>query len=54
MRSQPLEEALDGADLVLVVTAHPGIDYDAIADARCVRPRPARRRRPSGRGVVRL
>jgi len=31
MRSEPLEQALAGADLVLIVTAHPGIDYDAIA-----------------------
>jgi UDP-N-acetyl-D-glucosamine dehydrogenase len=31
LRSTPLEETLTGADLVLIVTAHPGIDYDAIA-----------------------
>jgi UDP-N-acetyl-D-glucosamine dehydrogenase len=31
LRSTPLEETLAGADLVLIVTAHPGIDYDAIA-----------------------
>jgi len=31
LRSAPLEEAIDGADLVLIVTAHRGIDYDAIA-----------------------
>ncbi len=31
LRSVALEEAVDGADLVLVVTAHRGIDYDAIA-----------------------
>jgi UDP-N-acetyl-D-glucosamine dehydrogenase len=31
VRGVTLEEALDGADLVLVVTAHRGIDYDAIA-----------------------
>jgi UDP-N-acetyl-D-glucosamine dehydrogenase len=37
LRSAPLAEALDGADLVLIVTAHRGIDYDAIAaDAACV------------------
>ena len=30
-RGVALEEALDGADLVLVVTAHRGIDYDAVA-----------------------
>jgi UDP-N-acetyl-D-glucosamine dehydrogenase len=27
----PLDEALDGADIVLIVTAHPGIDHLAIA-----------------------
>ena len=31
LRSTPLDEAIDGADLALVVTAHRGIDYDAIA-----------------------
>ena len=31
LRSTPLEEALADADLVLIVTAHPGIDYEAIA-----------------------
>jgi UDP-N-acetyl-D-glucosamine dehydrogenase len=31
LRSTPFEEALDGADLVLIVTAHHGIDYDAVA-----------------------
>jgi UDP-N-acetyl-D-glucosamine dehydrogenase len=37
LRSTPLEQALEGADLVLIVTAHPGIDYDALAvDGTCV------------------
>jgi UDP-N-acetyl-D-glucosamine dehydrogenase len=37
LSSTPLEEALPGADLVLIVTAHPGIDYDALAaDGTCV------------------
>jgi UDP-N-acetyl-D-glucosamine dehydrogenase len=37
LRSTPLDEALEGADLVLIVTAHRGIDYDAIAaTASCV------------------
>jgi len=31
LRSTPLEEALADPDLVLIVTAHPGIDYEAIA-----------------------
>jgi UDP-N-acetyl-D-glucosamine dehydrogenase len=29
LRSAPLEDALEGADLALIVTAHPGIDHDA-------------------------
>jgi len=37
LRSLPLEEALAGAALALIVTAHPGIDYDAVAGrAGCV------------------
>jgi UDP-N-acetyl-D-glucosamine dehydrogenase len=37
MRSTPLDEALDGADLALIVTAHRGIDYDTVgARADCV------------------
>jgi hypothetical protein len=33
----PLAEALAGAALALIVTAHPGIDYDALAgSADCV------------------
>jgi UDP-N-acetyl-D-glucosamine dehydrogenase len=29
LRSQPLDDALAGVDLALIVTAHPGIDHDA-------------------------
>jgi len=29
LQSEPLEEALVGADLALIVTAHPGVDHDA-------------------------
>lgn len=37
LRSTPLEQALAGADLVLIVTAHAGIDYDTLAaDGACV------------------
>jgi len=37
LESKPLEQALAGADLVLIVTAHAGIDYDALAaDGTCV------------------
>ncbi len=37
LRSVPLEQAVADADLTLIVTAHPGIDYDQVARrARCV------------------
>ena len=37
LESKPLEQALAGTDLVLIVTAHAGIDYDALAaDGTCV------------------
>jgi UDP-N-acetyl-D-glucosamine dehydrogenase len=29
LRSEPLDAVLDGADLALIVTAHPGVDHDA-------------------------
>ena len=32
LASQPLEDALDGAAMAVIVTAHPGIDHLAIAD----------------------
>jgi UDP-N-acetyl-D-glucosamine dehydrogenase len=31
LRSQPLEELLDGADLTIIVTAHPHVDHDRVA-----------------------
>jgi UDP-N-acetyl-D-glucosamine dehydrogenase len=31
LASQPLEQAIDGADLALIVTAHPSVDYEKIA-----------------------
>ncbi|HEY2202499.1 MAG TPA: nucleotide sugar dehydrogenase, partial [Solirubrobacteraceae bacterium] len=31
LQSQPLEQALDGADLTLIVTAHPTVDHDTLA-----------------------
>jgi len=31
LQSQPLEQALEDADLTLIVTAHPSIDHNAIA-----------------------
>jgi UDP-N-acetyl-D-glucosamine dehydrogenase len=32
LRNEPLDAVLDGADLAVIVTAHPGIDHHAIAD----------------------
>jgi UDP-N-acetyl-D-glucosamine dehydrogenase len=53
LRSAPLEDVLDGADLVLIVTAHTGIDYDAIAArASCVFD--LRGVTAAGAGIVRL
>jgi UDP-N-acetyl-D-glucosamine dehydrogenase len=31
MRSEELDEALDDADLVVIVTAHPQVDHEAVA-----------------------
>jgi UDP-N-acetyl-D-glucosamine dehydrogenase len=31
LRSEPLEDALDSADLVVIVTAHPSVDHDEVA-----------------------
>lgn len=31
LESQPLEQASDDADLTLIVTAHPSVDHDTIA-----------------------
>ncbi len=58
LRSAPLEDALDGADLVLIVTAHGGHRLRRDRGARGVRPGPARRRRhvrdSAGRAAVSL
>jgi UDP-N-acetyl-D-glucosamine dehydrogenase len=32
LRSSSFDDALDGADLALIVTAHPGVDHDAIVE----------------------
>ena len=32
LRSAPLDDVLDGADIALIVTAHPGVDHDAAVD----------------------
>jgi len=32
LRSTPLDSAVDGADLVVIVTAHPEVDHAAVAE----------------------
>jgi len=32
LRSEPLDDVLAGADIALIVTAHPGVDHDAAVD----------------------
>jgi UDP-N-acetyl-D-glucosamine dehydrogenase len=32
LRSQPLEQALEGSDVAVIVTAHPDLDLELIAD----------------------
>jgi UDP-N-acetyl-D-glucosamine dehydrogenase len=56
LRSALLADALDGADLTLIVTAHPGIDYDEIAQrGRLVLDlRGVTRSSPAAADVVRL
>ena len=34
LRDEPLDEALDGADLAVIVTAHPGVDHAQVAAER--------------------
>jgi UDP-N-acetyl-D-glucosamine dehydrogenase len=31
LSNEPLEDALEDADLVVIVTAHPGVDYELVA-----------------------
>jgi UDP-N-acetyl-D-glucosamine dehydrogenase len=32
LRNAGFDDALDGADLAVIVTAHPGVDHDAVVD----------------------
>ena len=56
LRSVGFDEALDGADLALIITAHPGVDHDAIAARAplCVDLRGVTRRRARDAGAVLL
>ena len=49
LRSASLDEALEGADLAVIVTAHPGVDHDARRRASAAGGRPARRHAPRRR-----
>jgi len=33
LRSEPFPDVLDGADMAVIVTAHPGIDWTQVAEA---------------------
>jgi UDP-N-acetyl-D-glucosamine dehydrogenase len=55
LRSLPLADALDGTTLALIVTAHSGIDYDAVAaSVGCVLDLRGVTTADAGRGVVHL
>lgn len=55
LESVPLEEALDGADLALIVTAHPGVDHGLAAErARVVLDLRGVTRESAAANVVRL
>ncbi len=55
LANTPLEEAVTGADLALIVTAHPGIDYESLAaSARLVMDLRGITRGSSSPNVVRL
>jgi UDP-N-acetyl-D-glucosamine dehydrogenase len=32
LRSEPLEDVLDGCDVAVIVTAHPEVDHDAVVE----------------------
>jgi UDP-N-acetyl-D-glucosamine dehydrogenase len=56
LRSVGFDEALEGADLALIITAHPSVDHDAIAARAplCVDLRGVTRRRARDAGAVLL
>jgi UDP-N-acetyl-D-glucosamine dehydrogenase len=56
LHSTPLDEALDGADLAVIVTAHPGVDHEAIVERAplSLDLRGVTRRRAGDRSAVQL
>ncbi len=56
LRSTPIDETLDGADLAVIVTAHPGVDHDAIVERAplSLDLRGVTRRRVDSRSTVQL
>jgi UDP-N-acetyl-D-glucosamine dehydrogenase len=56
LRSLSLDEALEDADLALIVTAHPGVDHGAVAERAplCVDLRGVTRRKARDAGAVTL
>jgi UDP-N-acetyl-D-glucosamine dehydrogenase len=56
LRSAGVDEALDGADMAVIVTAHPGVDHDSIVDRApaALDLRGVTRRRARDRSTVQL
>ena len=56
LRGASVDEALDGADLAVIVTAHPNVDHDMIADSAplTLDLRGVTRRRANDRSAVQL
>jgi UDP-N-acetyl-D-glucosamine dehydrogenase len=56
LRNAPLDDALDAADLAVIVTAHPGVDHDAVVERAplALDLRGVTRRRAGERSAVQL
>jgi UDP-N-acetyl-D-glucosamine dehydrogenase len=56
LRSTSVDDTLDGADLAVIVTAHPGVDHDAIVERAplSLDLRGVTRRRVDSRSTVQL
>ncbi|MEY2532959.1 MAG: UDP-N-acetyl-D-glucosamine dehydrogenase, partial [bacterium] len=56
LHSVPVDAALDGADMAVIVTAHPGVDHDAIVERApmALDLRGATRKRVDDRSTVQL
>jgi UDP-N-acetyl-D-glucosamine dehydrogenase len=54
LRSEPLDDVLEDADLLLIVTAHPGVDHDGAVERvpLALDLRGVTRRKGGGRAVL--